>query len=443
MALERDEFDPPKPKRKRPRPDEGEGSTPEGADEGFSTFRPTPVGEPAARNPKRAKATVSKPARERPYESTGGKFEVPEAGPTLWERILFGRVSTGQLAQFCRQFASYLSAGIDFMRALSSLQKQFSGTALGPIIGRVQVAIQRGSTLEEALAKEPQAFGPMFINMIKVAETRGGVPETLRMLAHHFESRQRLIRQARSAMIYPVIVLALASIVVALVTIFLLPRFAAMLRDIAGNTTLPAASRILMAISSFVQVIGWWLIPVVMVATPFFLVRAYKTSAGKSLMDRIALRLPVLGKLCRMLDMTRFARTLSVLLDAGVDIGSSIDLTADVMRMTPIRNAVRDSREQIIAGKELSTTLDRSRQFTPDMIAVIASGEETGKLPEALVHLADDYDEQVEVMVASLSHLIQPIMMVVLGGIVFFIILAVFMPIIQMITSLASPDAAK
>jgi type IV pilus assembly protein PilC len=141
--------------------------------------------------------------------------------------------------------------------------------------------------------------------------------------------------------------------------------------------------------------------------------------------------------------MTRFARTLSVLLDAGVDIGSSIDLTADVMRMTPIRNAVRDSREEIMAGKELSTTLDRSRQFTPDVIAVIASGEETGKLPEALVHLADDYDEQVEVMVASLSHLVQPIMMVVLGGIIFFIILAVFLPIVQMITSLASPDAGR
>ncbi len=176
-----------------------------------------------------------------------------------------------------------------------------------------------------------------------------------------------------------------------------------------------------------------------MVATPFLLVRAYKTTAGKAMMDRIALRLPVLGKLCRMLDMTRFARTLSVLLDAGVDIGSSIDLTADVMRMTPIRNAVRDSREKIMAGSELSKTLDRTRQFTPDVIAVITSGEETGKLPEALVHLADDYDEQVEVMVASLSHLIQPIMMVVLGGIVFFIILAVFMPIIQMISTLAQP----
>jgi type II secretory pathway component PulF len=212
-----------------------------------------------------------------------------------------------------------------------------------------------------------------------------------------------------------------------------------MLREIAGNTPLPAASRILMAISSFVGMMGWWLIPVVLVATPFLLIRAYKTKSGKAIMDRIALRLPVFGKLCRMLDMTRFARTLSVLLDAGVDYGSSIDLTADVMRMSPIRKAVRSSREQIIAGRELSTTLERTGQFTHDVIAVISSGEETGKLPEALVHLADDYDEQIEVMVANLGHLVQPIMMVLLGGIVLFIILAVFMPIVQMITSLAAP----
>ncbi len=439
MAGDRNEFDPPKPRRKRPPPEEGERTASGGADEGSSTFRPNPVGEPSARNPKRARATTSKPVGEKPYVSYGGKFETPAKGPTLWERILFGRVSTGQLAQFCRQFASYLGAGVDFNRSLSSLQKQFTGTAFGPILGRVHVAIQRGSTLEEAMASEPQAFGPMFLNMIKVAETRGGVPETLRMLAQHFETKQRLIRQARSAMIYPVIVLAIASVVVALVTIFLLPKFAAILKDIAGNIQLPLASRVLMAISSFVGVIGWWLIPVVMIATPILLVRAYKTTAGKSLMDRIALRLPICGKLCRMLDTTRFARTLSVLLNAGVDIGSSIDLTADVLRMSPIRNAVRASRQEIIAGTELSTTLARTRHFTPDVIAVITSGEETGRLPEALVHLADDYDEQVEVMVASLGHLIQPIMMVLLGGIVFFIILAVYMPIIQLISSLASP----
>jgi type IV pilus assembly protein PilC len=439
MALERDDDEAPRPRRKRPPLNQGEGAAPGGQDEGYSTFRPSPVGIPGAGQPKRAKATASKGVRSRPFEGHAGGYEIPEGGPTLWERILFGRVSTGQLAQFCRQFAAYLNAGVDFMRSLTSLEKQFKGTALGPILARMQVAIQRGSTLEEAMSKEPQAFGSMFLSMIKVAEARGGVPETLRMMAHHFETRQRLIRQARSAMIYPVIVLAIASIVVALVTIFLLPKFAMMLKDIAGNIQLPLASRILMGISSFVQAIGWWLIPVVMVATPFALIRAYKTKGGKAIMDRIALRIPIFGKLCRMIDTARFARTLSVLLDAGVDVGSSIDLTADVLMMQPIRRAVRASREQIIAGKELSETLDRTRQFTPDVIAVITSGEETGKLPETLAHLADDYDEQVSVTVAGLSHLVQPLMIVLIGGIVFFIILAVFMPIIQMIQALAAP----
>jgi type IV pilus assembly protein PilC len=439
MPLDRDEFEAPKPKRKRPPLNHGEGAAPGGEDEGYSTFRPSPVGSPDPVNPRRARATTSKSGRARTSEGYPGGYEVPAGGPTLFERILFGRVSTGQLAQFCRQFAAYLNAGVDFIRALSSLERQFKGTAMGPILARIQVAIQRGSTLEEAMAREPQAFGTMFLSMIKVAEARGGVPETLRMMAHHFETRQRLIRQARSAMIYPVIVLAIASIVVALVTIFLIPKFAMLLKDIAGNIQLPLASRILMSISSFVQVIGWWLIPVVMVATPVALIRAYKTKGGKAIMDRIALRIPIFGKLCRMIDTARFARTLSVLLDAGVDVGSSIDLTADVLMMQPIRRAVRSSREEIMAGKELSETLDRTRQFTPDVIAVITSGEETGKLPESLAHLADDYDEQVSVMVASLGHLVQPLMIVLIGGIVFFIILAVFMPIIQMIQALAAP----
>jgi len=437
MSRDPEDSELPNPPRHRPAP--GRSSRPKPANSGpeSSVFRPNPVGPPRS-----GKSSAGKPARSSataPYQRHGEDFETPAGGPTWWERILFGRVSTGQLAQFCRQFASYLAAGVDFIKALSSLERQFTGTALGPILARIQLAIRRGSTLQEAMANEPQAFDAMFLNMIKVAEAHGGVPETLRMLAHHFEARQRLIRQARSAMIYPVIVLTMASAVVALITIFIIPLFANMLTSIAGNSVLPLPSRVLIAISKFVGWIGWWLIPLVMVGTPFFLIYLYKTKAGKPVMDRIALAIPVIGSLCRMLDTTRFARTLSVLLNAGVDIGSSIDLTADVMRMSPIRRAVRSSREKIMAGSELSVTLDRTRQFSPDVIAVINSGEETGKLPESLAHLADDYDEQVSVLVANLGQLIQPLLMIVLGGIVLFIILAVMLPLIQLITTLASP----
>jgi type IV pilus assembly protein PilC len=432
MSRNPEDSEPIKPRRPRPAADRSGERNPARPDEEYSTFRPNPVGSAAsgkARGPRKAGRS----------DSATERFEAPASGPSWWERILFGRVSTGQLAQFCRQFGSYLNAGIDFLRALSSLERQFQGTALGPILARMQLAIRRGSTLEEAMAHEPQAFGPMFLSMMKVAETRGGVPETLKMLAHHFEARQRMIRQARSAMIYPVIVLIVAGGVVALISIFLLPLFATTLRDIAGKAQLPFASQALLSFSGFVQAMGWWLIPLAMIGTPFLLVYLYKRPAGKQIMDRIALRIPVLGQLCRMLDTTRFARTLSVLLDAGVDVGNSIDLTADVLAMSPIKAAVRSAREKIMGGKELSVILDNSRQFSPDVIAIIASGEETGKLPESLAHLADDYDEQVTMMVKNLGHLIQPLVILFLGGVVLFIILAVFLPIIQMITSLSAP----
>jgi len=432
MSRDPEGYEPPKPRRRRPAADFSTGPEPDGSGPEQSTFRPNPASSSPSGKPRAAKKTSA-------TDPLGEKFEKPVGGPNWWERILFGNVSTGQLAQFCRQFGSYLNAGVDLTRSLSSLERQFSGTALGPIVGRVQLSIRRGSTLEGAMAQEPRAFGPMFLSMIRVAEARGGVPETLRMLAHHYEARQRLLRQARSAMIYPVIVIVIASAVVALISIFLLPLFAALLKDMFGNRQLPLPSQVLMAFSGFVQHIGWWLIPVVMIGTPFLLIHLYKTPAGKGIMDRLVLMTPVFGSLCRKLDTTRFARTLSVLLDAGVDVGSSIDLTADVMRMSPIRRAVRSARGEIVAGKELSGILDSTRQFSPDVIAVIQTGEETGKLPESLAHLADDYDEQVSVMVANLGHLLQPILIVFLGAVVLFIILAVFLPIIQMISNLAAP----
>ena len=214
-----DGDDPPKPRRPRPAGEPRRSRGRAARIREYSTFRPNPAGPNGGDKPRAPKKTRS-------LNPLAENFERPAGGPTWWERILLGRVSTGQLAQFCRQFAAYLAAGVDFTKSLSSLERQFSGTALGPILGRIQLAIRRGSTLEEAMAREPQAFGPMFLSMIKVAEARGGVPETLKMLAQHYEARQRLIRTARSAMIYPVIVITVASVVVALISIFLLPKFA-------------------------------------------------------------------------------------------------------------------------------------------------------------------------------------------------------------------------
>ncbi len=156
-------------------------------------------------------------------------------------------------------------------------------------------------------------------------------------------------------------------------------------------------------------------------------------------MDRFMMMTPVFGKLLKKLDTTRFARTLSTLLDAGVDIGSSLELTADVVRLDPLRQAIKSIRTQVIQGTDLSTAMAKTRSFGPDVIAVVNSGEETGKLPESLDHLADDYEEQVEYMVRNMGQLVQPILMVFMGGLVLFIILAVFLPYLSMISSLTRP----
>ena len=200
-----------------------------------STFRPNP-GRPAARP-----APGSGKKARGPVAGTESEAEPLAPAANWWERIFFGTVSSGQLAQFCRQFASYLHAGVDYNRTLSSLQKQFARSPLGPAVGRMHQAIKAGSTLEEAMAREPRIFSTMFLSMIRVAEARGGVPETLRMMGNHYEARQRLIRQARSAMIYPIIVLVAAGGVVALITIVLLPMFAEMLRDINRKADAPLA----------------------------------------------------------------------------------------------------------------------------------------------------------------------------------------------------------
>ena len=408
-----------RPKVSKPRPSPETPSF----DSEPSTFRP---------NPKKTRAT--KPRADLDSERA---IDVGP-GPAWWERLVFGSVSSGQLALFCRHFGSYMQSGVDITRALASLESQFARTALGPVIGRLRMGVKRGDTLAELAEKEPRTFDALFTSMIRVAEARGGIPETLRLLAKHYEARQRLIRQARSALIYPAIVLVLASGVMALLTIWLLPMFADLLKDLGTRgQSLPLPSRLLMGFADFIKNSGFIAIPVVLIGTPILILRIYKTPAGKRAIDRLMLMTPVFGPLLAKIDTTRFARTLAALLDAGVDVGSSIDLTAGVLRTEQFRDAVLDSRARVINGEPLSEALISSRRFGPDVIAVIESGEETGKLPESLNHLADDYEERVEYTVKNLGQLVQPLLMIVLGLIVLFIILAVFLPYLSILTGLA------
>ena len=399
---------------------------------GENTFQPT-GGQPTV------PGVVRKP-KPKPKRNMGDPpAVVPTGGPTWGERILFGSVSSGHLATFCGQFGTYLDAGVDLVRTLHSLQRQFARTALGPVIGRMETAVRGGDTLTETMTREPQAFDKLCLAMIQVAEARGGIPETLRLMSRHYEARQRMIRQARSALIYPAAVLSIAAIVVLLLSIFILPKFADMLSDLArgGKAELPLPSRVLMAFSGFMTSQGWWLVPSVAIGTVVVLVRWYRTEQGKAALDGLSMYIPVLGKIRRMIETGRFARTLGALLRAGVDIGSSLKLTGGVLALPAYRRAVEGTRQLVMDGTELSVAIDETKRFGLDVVAIVESGEESGRIPEALDKLADDYEERVEYMVKNLGQLVQPILMIAMGLVVLFIILAVLLPYIQALTSLA------
>jgi type II secretory pathway component PulF len=424
-----------------------------GADdvEGPSTFRPVSAKKPPS-------SELSRKKKRPPGESDllgGEPYELPEERPrqtgkkpkfdpkvdrggSLGERVRFGRVSAGLLSQYCRQFAVYLNAGVALTRVFDSLSKRFKGTAMGPVNERLALAIRRGDTLSEAVAKEPQAFDPMFLSMIRAAEARGGLPESLARLADHYEARQNLMRQTRSALIYPTAVIFVCLAVGGLLTIFVLPKLVDILREFAGNATLPLPTRMLMGLSDFIQAVGWWLLPALLVATPFVLVRMYRTAKGKDMLDRLILRIPVMGKLMKLIDTARFSRAFADLLRAGVDLGTSIDLTADVLQTTPYQEAVRGMRKKVVRGADLSTAIADTGRFDHEVLAYVQSGEETGTLPESLLRLADEYEDRVSHMVKNLGSLIQPLILIVLGAFVGFIVISFVLAYVSLISKLTT-----
>ena len=326
------------PRRPRPRP------APSSLIEGQETFQPSP------------KSPVAGVKRARPIDREPSPVS---GGPNWAERIVFGKVSSGHLATFCGRFATYQDAGVDLLRTLASLQKQFARSALGPVIGRIETAVRSGEAVGEAMAREPQAFDKLCVAMMRVAEARGGVPETMRLMAKHYEARQRMIRQARSALIQPVAVLSVAIVVILLLTIFVVPKMVEFIRDgFRGRAPeLPWPTQVLVFIGDFMVTIGWWAVPIGLVVGVVGGAWWYRTPAGRAMIDSLTLYVPVLGKIRTKIETGRFARTLSALLAAGVNIGESLQLTSGVLGLGAYKRAILGVKSLVMDGTELSQAM--------------------------------------------------------------------------------------
>jgi type IV pilus assembly protein PilC len=348
-----------------------------------------------------------------------------------------GKVKVKHISQFARQLSTLQDAGLPILRSLRILEEQQRSGTFKRVIGYVGDDIEGGATLSEAMGRFPRAFDRLLVSMVAAGETGGVLDIILSRVADFMEKAQKLKGRVKSAMIYPAVVLTFAFVILLLLMTFVIPNFTTVLTEMTEGDELPRLTRVVLAISSWIAYhYGWAVLVGIPFATIFLLRIVKKGRVGRLILDTIKLKLPVIGQLSGKISVTRWTRTLGTLISAGVPILDAITVTAETAGNEVYSNTLHTVHDSIRQGDTFASPLKQSK--TVDLIVsnMVAVGEETGDLDKMLLKVADNYDEQVDVMVAGLMSMLEPIMIVVLGLVVMTILLSVFLPMIKIITSL-------
>ena len=341
-------------------------------------------------------------------------------------------VKTRDIVIFTRQFATMINSGLPLVQSLDILAEQTENQALRKAIQDVLYDVESGHTLADAMGKHPKIFSELFVNMVAAGEAGGILDTILLRLATFLEKNDALIRKIKGAMIYPAVILTVAIGAVAVLLIFVIPTFQTMF-DSAG-IPLPLPTRIVIGMSQILQSF-WWAIGAAIVGAVFLIRYAYTTDGGRLFLDRLLLTFPILGDMQRKAAVARFTRTLGTLVSSGVSILEGLEITAKTAGNRVIHDAVMGSRASIAGGETISGPLKESGVFPPMVVQMINVGEQTGGLDEMLSKIADFYDEEVDAAVEALLAAMEPIMIVFLGGIVGGMIVAMYLPIFDMINA--------
>jgi type IV pilus assembly protein PilC len=347
----------------------------------------------------------------------------------------WGRVKLSDLAIFCRQFSTMQDAGVSIVRSLDVLAQQTQSPKLRRIIMDIQAEVEAGQTLSKAMSKYPNVFSNLFIGLIRAGEVGGVLEESLQRLAAFLEADVALRRKVRAAMTYPtIVVIAALAIVIGLVT-FILPRFFDVFRDL-NIKEFPVMTQMLMDFSNFLT--SRWYVMIAIVALVVIAFRMFvRTRIGRRLYDRLKLKLPVFGPLNHKIALARFSRTLSTLLSSGVPILQALETVAGTVANEIIAEAVMEARARIREGDRIGPPLEKSGMFPPMVVHMISIGEESGALDQMLSKVADFYESEVESTLQSLTSAIEPVLIVLLGGMVGFIVISLLLPLITAVQSLA------
>lgn len=347
----------------------------------------------------------------------------------------YGRVKLSDLAIFARQFSTMLDAGVSLVRCLDVLQQQTNNARLRKILIDLSTRVESGESLSRAMARHPKAFSQLIIGLIRAGEVGGVLEESLQRIAAFLEKDVELRRKIRSALTYPVIVLLAAIGIVIFLVSWLVPQFANLFKEL-GIKEMPAPTQFLIDLSAFLT--QKWYIMIIAVVVVFIAYRLFvSTRVGRRVADRVKLRVPVFGPLHHKIVMARFSRTMGTLLASGVPILQAMETVAGVVGNSVVSDAVLESRARIREGEKIAYPLQKSKMFPPMVVHMVSVGEESGSLDHMLNKIADFYENEVEMTIASLTAAIEPVMIVLLGFIVGFIVISMFLPMIEVISNLS------
>jgi len=340
-----------------------------------------------------------------------------------------GGVGSKDIVIFTRQFSTMIDAGLPLVQCLEILANQTENKTLAKTIGMVRADVESGSTYADALRKFPKVFDDLYVNMVAAGEAGGILDTILNRLAKHIEKAMKLKKEITTAMVYPGVIIGVAVVVISVLMVWVIPIFASMFTDFGG--VLPLPTRIVVGASDFMKhnillIIG------AVIALAYGLKWYYGTTGGRRTIDRFALKVPVVGDLIRKAAVAKFTRTLGTLIASGVPILEGLSIVAKTSGNKTVEDALISARQSISEGKTVSEPLGQSKVFPPMVIQMIAVGETTGALDAMLSKIADFYDDEVESAVAALTSLLEPMLMVFLGTVIGFIVIAMYLPIFQM-----------
>ena len=337
-------------------------------------------------------------------------------------------VSEKELVVFVRQFATMIDAGLPLVQCLEILAAQGENKQFNNILKDIKNYVEQGGTFSDALKRHPKVFDELFVNLVAAGELGGILDTILQRLAVYIEKRVKLKRQVRGALVYPSIIAFVASLVLFVLLTWVIPSFQAMFMDFGGEDALPGITKFVIDVSEGFVGNLVWIIPM-FIAIAVGIGASYRTKGGKEFWHRLLLTVPVLGPVMRKIAVARFTRTLGTLLSSGVPILDAMNVVAKSAGNVIVEKAIIGTAEKIREGRTMAEPLMETKVFPPMVVQMIGVGEQTGALDQMLNKIADFYEDEVDVAVAALTSMLEPIMLVVVGGMVGFILVAMYLPI--------------